>query len=71
MYYLQVQLVWSLHACGHQTILIINVSHLEGVSGKSSKILLCVRGLLWWSDGGQSGCHAGDLGLIPGLGKIP
>ena len=44
MYYLQVQLVWGLHACGHQTILIINVSHLEGVSGKRVQRYCCVLG---------------------------
>ena len=29
------------------------------------------RGLLWWPDGQESTCNAGDLGLIPGLGRTP
>ena len=27
--------------------------------------------LLWWSDGKESSFDAGDLGLIPGLGRSP
>ena len=28
-------------------------------------------GFLWWLSGKESACNAGDLGLIPGLGKSP
>ena len=28
-------------------------------------------GLPWWLSGKGSACHAGDLGLIPGLGRSP
>ena len=28
-------------------------------------------GLPWWLDGKESACNAGDLGLIPGLGRSP
>ena len=28
-------------------------------------------GLSWWLSGEESACSAGDLGLIPGSGKIP
>ena len=31
----------------------------------------CVRGFLVDSDGKESACNAGDLGSIPGSGKIP
>ena len=27
--------------------------------------------LPWWPKGKESTCHAGDLGLIPGLGRSP
>ena len=27
--------------------------------------------LPWWSAGKESACNAGDLGLIPGLGRSP
>ena len=27
------------------------------------------RGLPWWLSGKESACNAGDLGLIPGLGR--
>ena len=29
------------------------------------------RGLPWWLSGKESACNAGDLGLIPGLGRYP
>ena len=28
-------------------------------------------GLPWWLSGKESACNAGDLGLIPGLGRSP
>ena len=30
-----------------------------------------VTGLPWWPSGKESACNAGDLGLIPGLGRSP
>ena len=30
-----------------------------------------VTGLPWWPGGKESACSAGDLGLIPGLGRSP
>ena len=30
-----------------------------------------VTGLPWWPSGKESACSAGDLGLIPGLGRSP
>ena len=27
--------------------------------------------LLWWLNGKESTCSAGDMGLIPGLGRCP
>ena len=32
---------------------------------------VCMYGLLLWSGSKESACSAGDLGLIPGLGKSP
>ena len=26
---------------------------------------------LWWADGKESACNAGNMGLIPGLGRSP
>ena len=40
-----------------------NKGRLEGVSAEP--------GLSWWFIGKEFTCNAGDLGLIPGLGKIP
>ena len=31
----------------------------------------CLEGFLGGSDGKESACNAGDLGLTPGLGKSP
>ena len=31
----------------------------------------CFQGFPGDSDGKESACHAGDLGLIPGLGRFP
>jgi len=31
----------------------------------------CVYGLPGGADGKEASCHAGDLGLIPGLGRSP
>ena len=28
-------------------------------------------GLPWWLGGEESACHAGAMGLIPGLGRYP
>ena len=28
-------------------------------------------GLLWWLNGKELTCHAGDEGLLPGLGRSP
>ena len=28
-------------------------------------------GLLWWLSGKESACNAGNMGLIPGLGRYP
>ena len=33
--------------------------------------LLYFAGPPWWLSGKESGCNAGDLGLIPGLGRSP
>ena len=30
-----------------------------------------LMGLHWWLSGKESDCNAGDLGLIPGLGRSP
>ena len=35
------------------------------------KIILCDRGFPRGSDGKETTCNAGDLGLIPGLGRSP
>ena len=35
------------------------------------KLLYVYMGFLGGSDGKESGCNAGDLGLIPGLGRSP
>ena len=32
-------------------------------------MLLHVRRLLWWLSGKETGCNAGDPGLIPGSGR--
>ena len=40
-----------------------NKGRLEGVGAEP--------GLTWWFVGKEFTCNAGDLGLIPGLGKIP
>ena len=32
-------------------------------------MLLHVSRLLWWLSGKETGCNAGDLGLIPGSGR--
>ena len=37
----------------------------------SDLILICVRSFPSGSDGKESACSAGDLGLIPGLGRSP
>ena len=34
-------------------------------------LILCVLGFPGGSDGKESACNAGDLGLIPGLGRSP
>ena len=34
-------------------------------------IYLAMPGLPWWLSGKESACNAGDLGLIPGLGRSP
>ena len=33
--------------------------------------LLSQLGLPWWLNGKESVCNAGDVGLIPGLGRSP
>ena len=30
-----------------------------------------INGLPWWLSGKESACNAGDVGLIPGLGRSP
>ena len=37
----------------------------------SSKMNHSNKGLPWWLSGKESTCNAGDLGLIPGLGRFP
>ena len=34
-------------------------------------MLLQMLGLLWWLSGKESTCQAGDVDLIPGLGRFP
>ena len=33
--------------------------------------LLLYMALPWWLSGKESGCNAGDMGLIPGSGRSP
>ena len=37
----------------------------------NSVLFQCKEGLPWWFSGKESACNAGDLGLIPGLGRPP
>ena len=30
-----------------------------------------MTGLPWWLSGKESACHAGDVGLVPALGRSP
>ena len=30
-----------------------------------------MTGLSWWLSGKESACHAGDVGLVPALGRSP
>ena len=34
-------------------------------------VSLFKKRLLWWLNGKESACNAGDAGLIPGLGRSP
>ena len=36
-----------------------------------TKHSFCTNWLPWWLSGKESACNAGDLGLIPGLGRSP
>ena len=40
--------------------------------GSCSTVVFTMKklGLPWWSSGSESGCHAGDTGLIPGPGRF-
>ena len=47
------------------------ISHLDG----NAFSIVWVHGIVWGFPGGSTGkestCNAGDLGLIPGLGRSP
>ena len=47
-------------------------SFIQG-TGESLFCSICIRksGRPWWLSGKESTCQAGDLGLIPGLGRSP
>ena len=36
---------------------------------RTKKLPLLSMGLPWWFNGKESACNAGDLGLMPGLGR--
>ena len=68
-YYYYYLAVLGLAACGFSLV----AAHgdtlwfwCEGFSSRSKK-----KGFPGGSDGKESACNAGDLGLIPGLGKSP
>ena len=42
-----------------------------GLTGDISKLVSSCEGFPGDSDGKESACNAGDLGLIPGLGRSP
>ena len=46
------------------------VGEIEKVALKYTYITMCKMGFPGESGGKQSACNAGDLGLIPGLGRL-
>ena len=44
---------------------------LWGRSDMTKQLTLSLSGLSWCLSGKESTCNAGDLGLIPGLGRSP
>ena len=47
----------------------VTLMHMSGPVLKFSSVLSCILGFPGGSAGKESACNAGDLGLIPGLGR--
>ena len=61
---------WSLTSSFKQQEAVERASAEEAGTGSTLRLLVCLRGFPGGSEGKAPACNAGDVGLIPGLGRF-